>query len=140
FAKKYTFAARIVAIQVVFRNDSDDSMKVNLERIRLNITLSEEDHQALYPLSSEEAADVITHPGSKNVTMKRLPIPLGGPKVGHDKKWVEVEKSLNDAGVIQALLHFQDRKSTRLNSSHQINSYAVFCLKKKKQALARKTI
>src|SRR5258708_5968275 len=26
----------------------------------------------------------------------------------------------------------QDRKSTRLNSSHQIISYAVFCLKKKK--------
>src|SRR5438552_13942453 len=28
-----------------------------------------------------------------------------------------------------------DRKSTRLNSSHQINSYAVFCLKKKKTTL-----
>src|SRR5947208_13547154 len=28
--------------------------------------------------------------------------------------------------------HQQDRKSTRLNSSHQIISYAVFCLKKKK--------
>src|SRR5258708_26804302 len=27
---------------------------------------------------------------------------------------------------------FTDRKSTRLNSSHQIISYAVFCLKKKK--------
>src|SRR5207244_11306649 len=27
----------------------------------------------------------------------------------------------------------EDRKSTRLNSSHQIISYAVFCLKKKKQ-------
>src|SRR5438552_18594635 len=26
---------------------------------------------------------------------------------------------------------FEDRKSTRLNSSHQIKSYAVFCLKKK---------
>src|SRR5258708_23374246 len=26
---------------------------------------------------------------------------------------------------------FLDRKSTRLNSSHQIISYAVFCLKKK---------
>ena len=26
----------------------------------------------------------------------------------------------------------QDRKSTRLNSSHVVNSYAVFCLKKKK--------
>src|SRR5258708_8719586 len=28
--------------------------------------------------------------------------------------------------------HLPDRKSTRLNSSHQIISYAVFCLKKKK--------
>src|SRR5258708_24276922 len=28
--------------------------------------------------------------------------------------------------------HALDRKSTRLNSSHQIISYAVFCLKKKK--------
>src|SRR5437764_8701781 len=27
-----------------------------------------------------------------------------------------------------------DRKSTRLNSSHRCISYAVFCLKKKKQA------
>src|SRR5258708_14843739 len=27
--------------------------------------------------------------------------------------------------------HIEDRKSTRLNSSHQIISYAVFCLKKK---------
>src|SRR5258708_13635247 len=27
----------------------------------------------------------------------------------------------------------RDRKSTRLNSSHQIISYAVFCLKKKQQ-------
>src|SRR5258708_19878386 len=29
----------------------------------------------------------------------------------------------------------QDRKSTRLNSSHQIISYAVFCLKKKKNKI-----
>src|SRR5258708_24772071 len=28
----------------------------------------------------------------------------------------------------------RDRKSTRLNSSHQIISYAVFCLKKKKSS------
>src|SRR5438034_7077412 len=27
---------------------------------------------------------------------------------------------------------FRDRKSTRLNSSHTVISYAVFCLKKKK--------
>src|SRR5699024_12071156 len=30
------------------------------------------------------------------------------------------------------LYYFQDRKSTRLNSSHVSISYAVFCLKKKK--------
>src|SRR5258708_30236950 len=30
-----------------------------------------------------------------------------------------------------------DRKSTRLNSSHQIISYAVFCLKKKKKKLKK---
>src|SRR5258708_22066475 len=34
--------------------------------------------------------------------------------------------SVGDAGMMA------DRKSTRLNSSHQIISYAVFCLKKKK--------
>src|SRR5258708_31677020 len=31
-----------------------------------------------------------------------------------------------------------DRKSTRLNSSHQIISYAVFCLKKKKKTIKKK--
>src|SRR5258708_21113578 len=31
------------------------------------------------------------------------------------------------------VVELRDRKSTRLNSSHQIISYAVFCLKKKKQ-------
>src|SRR5260221_6984014 len=30
-----------------------------------------------------------------------------------------------------------DRKSTRLNSSHTVISYAVFCLKKKKESLNR---
>src|SRR5258708_3723283 len=33
-----------------------------------------------------------------------------------------------------------DRKSTRLNSSHQIISYAVFCLKKKKKQTLRKVV
>src|SRR5258708_19171269 len=38
------------------------------------------------------------------------------------------------SGVRIAMLSgARDRKSTRLNSSHQIISYAVFCLKKKKQ-------
>src|SRR3712207_7791618 len=47
--------------------------------------------------------------------------------------------------VARALLHRldvpgQDRKSTRLNSSHANISYAVFCLKKKKKEQSDTTI
>src|SRR5207244_13040889 len=35
------------------------------------------------------------------------------------------------AGAVHHARWRRDRKSTRLNSSHQIISYAVFCLKKK---------
>src|SRR5256885_5923603 len=37
------------------------------------------------------------------------------------------------AGCQRVVLVHVDRKSTRLNSSHLVISYAVFCLKKKKQ-------
>src|SRR3712207_7947951 len=36
-------------------------------------------------------------------------------------------------GIIRTDMIAKDRKSTRLNSSHANISYAVFCLKKKKQ-------
>src|SRR5258708_27426308 len=44
-----------------------------------------------------------------------------------------LDLSLPDVGGIQLAQELMeiDRKSTRLNSSHQIISYAVFCLKKK---------
>src|SRR5256885_13068598 len=41
-------------------------------------------------------------------------------------------KALGD--LIAAKADAKDRKSTRLNSSHLVISYAVFCLKKKKAA------
>src|SRR5687768_18076865 len=37
------------------------------------------------------------------------------------------------------LIEVQDRKSTRLNSSHGYISYAVFCLKKKKNTQATRS-
>src|SRR2546429_6053123 len=40
--------------------------------------------------------------------------------------------SLRKNKVPTLILHGEDRKSTRLNSSHGYISYAVFCLKKKK--------
>jgi hypothetical protein len=131
FSKKSPYAAGIIAVQVVFRNDSDDSMKINLERIRLNVKLSEEDHQALDPLSPEEAADVIMNPGARDPTKtrKKFPFPTGAPKVGHDKHWTEVEKTLEDAVVqasvvaphstVQGLLYFDLRSQFELlNTAH----------------------
>src|SRR5437870_10920440 len=37
------------------------------------------------------------------------------------------------AGIARSMRLQEDRKSTRLNSSHVAISYAVFCLKKKKK-------
>src|SRR5256885_4589779 len=41
-------------------------------------------------------------------------------------------------GKGDAAEHELDRKSTRLNSSHLVISYAVFCLKKKKKEIKRR--
>src|SRR5438132_9531613 len=40
---------------------------------------------------------------------------------------------------VGAVPNTKDRKSTRLNSSHTVISYAVFCLKKKKKEYNKKT-
>src|SRR2546426_7583240 len=50
---------------------------------------------------------------------------------GHVRRVVgcEIEHGGHDLGHRS---HASDRKSTRLNSSHLVISYAVFCLKKKK--------
>src|SRR3712207_8709246 len=48
-----------------------------------------------------------------------------GPALGHLLH--------HHAGMLLVHVDHQDRKSTRLNSSHANISYAVFCLKKKKR-------
>src|SRR5947208_10255873 len=58
-----------------------------------------------------------------------LPILFTLEGCGHCEEYLpRLQRALGAAGV-----RLQDRKSTRLNSSHQIISYAVFCLKKKKK-------
>src|SRR5256885_9224338 len=44
-----------------------------------------------------------------------------------------VEVSMANTSFTADGRQYSDRKSTRLNSSHLVISYAVFCLKKKKQ-------
>src|SRR5256885_8999791 len=43
-------------------------------------------------------------------------------------------------GVSTSIPPVEDRKSTRLNSSHLVISYAVFCLKKKKKTIFCSTV
>src|SRR5438034_2462248 len=45
-----------------------------------------------------------------------------------DERAVAIKANFNSGDAFPA----SDRKSTRLNSSHTVISYAVFCLKKKK--------
>src|SRR2546426_2268528 len=47
--------------------------------------------------------------------------PLQPPRLGRVPAWARIASARSD------------RKSTRLNSSHLVISYAVFCLKKKKK-------
>lgn len=145
FHKKSPYAAGIVGVQVTFRNDSDDSLRVNLERIRLNITLSEDNRQALDPLTSEQAADVILQPSLKNIGKSRFPIPIGGPKVGRDKKWVGVEQELREAGVkasivaphssVQGLLYFDMQGQFDLLNSSRLYIPDVVALEKNRGLL-----
>src|SRR2546426_7265116 len=49
------------------------------------------------------------------------------------KRFFSMVKSVEVRDLIIEGEAFGDRKSTRLNSSHLVISYAVFCLKKKKK-------
>src|SRR3712207_7961537 len=67
--------------------------------------------------------------------------PSPRPKIDPLQGCVNEERRLTRTGALPgyqrlrmaAVQRFEDRKSTRLNSSHANISYAVFCLKKKKQ-------
>src|SRR5690349_24824328 len=50
-----------------------------------------------------------------------------------DHRVHDLDRRLRRPGVVPGLELAEDRKSTRLNSSHVEISYAVFCLKKKKK-------
>src|SRR5688572_32586273 len=56
-----------------------------------------------------------------------------GEDVARQVDAVDLPVALNGRRVLELLVvRLEDRKSTRLNSSHSQISYAVFCLKKKK--------
>src|SRR6266536_6215806 len=58
-------------------------------------------------------------------------VAVGGPDLGRVPRGRAGAHVADGIGAVAARCQRQDRKSTRLNSSHEWISYAVFCLKKK---------
>lgn len=118
FPKKSPYAGGVLAVQVAFRNDSDESVRINLERIRLTVQLDSDNRQEVPSLNSEELADAVLKPKAKDPTASRpkLPIPVGGSKGGRDKHWAELQTQAQNASVptsvvaahstVQGLLYF----------------------------------
>src|SRR5699024_6341194 len=73
------------------------------------------------------------HPYAEALGLNTYLVTVNGGEIWtSDKKLVE--RHLLDSDVTKEMwLIGRDRKSTRLNSSHVSISYAVFCLKKKRQ-------
>src|SRR5256885_10842385 len=53
---------------------------------------------------------------------------------------LDEQASAEQLEILRRMTPEQDRKSTRLNSSHLVISYAVFCLKKKKKQTVSSSI
>jgi hypothetical protein len=120
FHKKSPLTAGIVAVQVVLRNSTNESIRVGLDSVRLTISLDENNRQDLHPLSAEEVADIVLRPGAKDPTSRsRLPLPIPSSSGGRNKKWTELKNEAEDAGVrdgvvaphktVEGLLYFDLR-------------------------------
>jgi hypothetical protein len=118
FPKKSPFSAGLLAVKVAFRNDSDESIKLNLDRIRLTVRIDEDNRQQLEPLTPDQVAFETLAPSRKDPTKsrKKFPFPTGAPKNSPDKNWAEVQKQAGNAAVpssvvaphstVQGLLYF----------------------------------
>src|SRR2546426_8800898 len=72
--------------------------------------------------------------GVQTCALPILPVEDGGLKIT-DPSNPFAANTIEDPLEIPAGAGLKDRKSTRLNSSHLVISYAVFCLKKKNRQI-----
>jgi hypothetical protein len=103
FGKDDPAKGGVLPIEVYFRNDTDQAIRVDLNTIRLEIDPPDEDHQKVEALSVKEVAVLVVHPrgpADPSATRKRIPAPIPMPK--HDKA---VEKT---AAALQPFLFDSD--------------------------------
>ena len=89
FPKKNPLDGGAVAINVSFQNQTDQPLRVDLDRIRLLLYPPEGDRQKLTPLTSEDLVDLVLNPGAKDPTSSRPKVRIPGtkPKTGRGKDW-----------------------------------------------------
>ena len=142
FPKKNPYSSGIVAIRVMFRNETPDSIRVNISRIRLSLRLEDDSRQELPTLTSDDVADVVFASKPKDPSKKtRLPFPLpSSTKVGRDKNWVELAKQAEEAGfrdgvvaphtTAQGLLYFDLQGQIDLLSNARLYVPELIALEK----------
>jgi len=103
FPKKNPMDGGAITIDVLFRNDSDQPLRVNLNRIRLLLLPPESDRQQLAPLSAADLADLVLRPAAKQPTAPRTRVPLPIPRTssgsGRGKQWDEFRVAAENAGI-----------------------------------------
>src|SRR5258708_32090003 len=101
----------------------------------LGIVLAGGKGSRLYPLTKERAKPAVPFGGKYRIVdfvlSNFINSGINSIYVLTQFRSQSLLQHLNEGWQFGGLLK-KDRKSTRLNSSHQIISYAVFCLKKKK--------
>lgn len=130
FPRKSPYSGGVIALRVRFKNDTDQSIRIDLQRIRLLLVIGEDSRQELTPLTGEQVADtVLLKGGSKDPTVRRnpLPIPTTKPRPSRDKNWTEFRDDCQNAAIpsdvlaaqssVEGLLYFDLRGQTDLLQS-----------------------
>jgi hypothetical protein len=105
FGKSSPYGAGIMAIQVYFRNDNDAPIRLNLDTIRLIVSLPDVQRQRLAPLSPEEVTDRTLLTANAN-PKARAPFPFPAASNGEKKSkaWVEMDTLLRSVAVSSDIL------------------------------------
>jgi hypothetical protein len=104
FGKHSPYDAGLIAIDLLFRNDNDLPIRVNLKTMQLLVSIPGESRQRVDPLSPEDVADRVLAKRPKDPS-PRFPVPrIGAPPSPHNKEWEEFVGDVRAAALNTDLL------------------------------------
>jgi hypothetical protein len=103
FGKANPIPAGILPVEVFMRNETNQTIHIDLNTIQLEVQLGEEGRQDIDWLPPEQVADVVAHPGGPPAPQTRR-FPVGIPLPSKDKKTEKLAEILRpltlDADVV----------------------------------------